>query len=39
MVEKVRDISYIPTASEVEALIYENGLIKELRPKYNIVYG
>ncbi|HPM43415.1 MAG TPA: GIY-YIG nuclease family protein, partial [Candidatus Omnitrophota bacterium] len=36
MVGKVRDISYIPTASEAEALIYENGLIKELRPKYNI---
>lgn len=36
MIRKVRDVAYIPTASEAEALIYENGLIKELAPKYNI---
>lgn len=36
MVGKVRDITYLPTATEAEALIYENGLIKELRPRYNI---
>lgn len=36
MVGKVRDVMYIPTATEAEALIYENGLIKELTPKYNI---
>ena len=36
MVSLIRDISYIQTHSEAEALIYENSLIKQLSPKYNI---
>lgn len=36
MVGKIEDIAYIPTASEAEALIYENGLIKKLSPRYNV---
>ncbi len=36
MVERVEDITYIPTATEAEALIYENSLIKQLSPKYNV---
>ncbi|MDD5422311.1 MAG: GIY-YIG nuclease family protein, partial [Candidatus Omnitrophica bacterium] len=36
MVDKVRDISCIPTSTEAEALIYENSLIKQLAPKYNV---
>ena len=36
LVQNVRDITYIPTRTEAEALIYENGLIKQLSPKYNV---
>jgi len=36
MIELVRDVDYIPTSTEAEALIYENGLIKHLEPKYNV---
>ncbi|MCX5686122.1 MAG: excinuclease ABC subunit UvrC [Candidatus Omnitrophica bacterium] len=36
LVQNVRDIAYIPTRTEAEALIYENGLIKQLSPKYNV---
>ena len=36
MVERVKDITYIPTSTEAEALIYENSLIKQLSPKYNV---
>jgi len=36
LVQKVNDITYIPTQTEAEALIYENGLIKQLSPKYNV---
>lgn len=36
MVKKIGDITYIPVATEAEALIYENSLIKELSPKYNV---
>ncbi|MDP6686138.1 MAG: excinuclease ABC subunit UvrC, partial [Candidatus Omnitrophota bacterium] len=36
MMENVRDLDYIITASEEEALIYEANLIKEKKPKYNV---
>lgn len=36
MVKKVFDIGYIETESELEALILETNLIKELCPRYNI---
>lgn len=36
MVRKVTDVSCLPTSTEAEALIYENGLIKKLKPKYNV---
>ena len=36
LVGKINDISYIPTVTEAEALIYENSLIKKLSPKYNV---
>jgi len=36
MVRQVKDISYIQTQTEAEALIYENGLIKQFFPRYNV---
>lgn len=36
MVSRVEDISYIPCQTEAEALIYENSLIKQFSPKYNV---
>ena len=36
LVSQIADISYLPTATSAEALIYENGLIKQLCPKYNV---
>jgi excinuclease ABC subunit C len=36
LVSRIRDLDYIPTSSATEALIYEAGLIKQKRPKYNI---
>lgn len=36
MVAQIADISYVPTLTEAEALIYENSLIKQLVPKYNV---
>jgi len=36
MVGKVADLTIVQTATEAEALIYENGLIKELVPRYNV---
>ena len=36
MVRLISDIEYISTSTEAEALIYENSLIKQLSPKYNI---
>lgn len=37
LVEKIRDINWTITGSEVEALILESNLIKENKPKYNII--
>lgn len=37
MVSNVDDFEYIVTPSELEALILENNLIKEHKPKYNIL--
>ncbi len=36
LVSRVRDITFITTSTEAEALIYENSLIKQLAPKYNV---
>lgn len=36
MVGKISDIAHFSTATEAEALIYENSLIKQLRPRYNV---
>ncbi len=36
LVNNVRDIGWIPTATEAEALLYESNLIKEHLPKYNV---
>ena len=37
MVERARDLEYIVTDSEVEALVLESNLIKEHRPRYNVI--
>ncbi len=37
MVGQIRDIEWIETASEIEALVLETNLIKKYRPKYNIL--
>jgi excinuclease ABC subunit C len=37
MISKITDIKYIVTSNEVESLLLENNLIKELQPKYNIL--
>lgn len=37
MVREIRDIHYITVSTELEALILETSLIKQLRPKYNIL--
>ena len=36
LVEKLRDLEFIITDNEVEALILESNLIKEHQPWYNI---
>ncbi len=36
LVGHIADISYIKTSTEAEALIYENSLIKQHSPKYNV---
>ena len=36
LLEHVKDLDYIITTSEEEALIYEANLIKENKPKYNV---
>lgn len=37
MVEHIADIEYIEVGTELEALFLETNLIKELRPKYNVL--
>ena len=36
LVNNIRDMDWIPTATEAEALLYESNLIKEYQPKYNV---
>ncbi|MFA5085647.1 MAG: excinuclease ABC subunit UvrC [Candidatus Omnitrophota bacterium] len=36
LISQIAEISHLPTATSAEALIYENGLIKQLSPKYNV---
>jgi len=36
LVSQVERIDFIPASTGAEALIYENGLIKQLSPKYNV---
>ncbi|MBI2463440.1 GNAT family N-acetyltransferase [Candidatus Peregrinibacteria bacterium] len=37
LVENIRDIQYIEVGSELEAFILETNLIKELRPRFNVL--
>lgn len=37
MVQKITDVEFITTDSEMEALLLESNLIKEHRPKYNVL--
>jgi excinuclease ABC subunit C len=38
LVSKVHDVDFIVTETEKEALILENNLIKEHRPRYNVIF-
>ncbi len=38
LVSKVHDVEFIVTKTEKEALILENNLIKEHRPRYNVIF-
>jgi excinuclease ABC subunit C len=37
LVGQIRDVDYIVTANELEALIFESNLVKKHRPRYNII--
>jgi excinuclease ABC subunit C len=37
LVSNIRDVDYIPTSSEEEALLLEAALVREKQPKYNIL--
>lgn len=37
MIEQIEDVNYIETPSDLEAYILETNLIKQFRPKYNIL--
>ena len=37
LVSKIERIAYIVVASEVDALLLENNLIKKLQPRYNVM--
>lgn len=36
LISQIKRLEYIPAASSAEALIYEAGLIKQKKPKYNV---
>lgn len=38
LVRRTEDIDFVVTATEKEALILENNLIKQFRPRYNIIF-
>ncbi len=38
LVRRIRDVEFIVTNTEKEALILENNLIKEHRPRYNVIF-